>query len=57
MAIQDSKYAKLNSVNLSYLIFSKVNGYLEDIDQNKYLKLVSTNESEKVIKGYEELVE
>ena len=33
MAIQDSKYAKLNSVNLSYLIFKKViKGYEELVE-------------------------
>ena len=41
--IKDSKYIVINSVNPSYLIFHKMNGYFEDINQNKYL--VSTNES------------
>ena len=45
MTIKDLKYLKINSVNPVYLIFSKVNGHLEEIDKNKYLMLVSTNES------------
>ena len=45
VTIKDSKYIKNNSVNLLYLIFSKVNGYFEEINGNKYLTLVPTNES------------
>ena len=36
-------YVKINSVNLLYLIFIKVNGYIEEINKIKYLKLVPTN--------------
>ena len=43
--IKDLKYAKINSVNPLYFIFSKVNGYFERINKNKYMNLVSTNES------------
>ena len=50
MTIKDSKYVKINSVNPFYLIFNKVNGYFEEINGNKYLTLVPTNESK-----YEEL--
>ena len=38
-----------------YLIFGKVNGYLEEINGNKYLTLVPTNESKEKIK-YEKLL-
>ena len=55
MTINDSKYVKNNSVNLSCLVFSKVNSYFEEIDENKYLILVPTNESREKIKKYEEL--
>ena len=55
MTIKDSKYVKINSVNPLYLIFSKVNGYFEEINENKYLTLVPTNESKEKIKKYEEL--
>ena len=40
MTIKDSKYVKVNSVNPLYLIINKVNGYLEEINKNKYLALV-----------------
>ena len=43
--IKDSEYVKINSVNPLYLIFSKVNGYFEEINKSKYLTLFSTNES------------
>ena len=52
--IKDLKYLKINSVNLLYLIFSKVNGYFEEINKSKYLTLVHTNESKGKIKKYEE---
>ena len=42
MAIK--KYIKIYSVNTLYLIFGKVNGYFEEINGNKYLKLVPTNQ-------------
>ena len=45
VTIKDSKYVKTNSVNPLYLIFSKVNGYFEESNKNKYLTLVPTNES------------
>ena len=53
--INYSKYVKINSVNPLYLIFGKVNGYFEEIDMNKYLTLVPTNESKEIIKQFEEL--
>ena len=38
----------MNSVNPLYLIINKVNGYFEEIIENKHLTLVSTNESRKI---------
>ena len=49
------EYVKLYSVNPLYLIFRYVNGYFEEINGNKYLTLVRTNESKENIKKYEEL--
>ena len=49
------KYLKINTVNPLYLIFSKVNGYFEEINGIKYLMLIPTNERGKKIKKYEEL--
>ena len=37
--IKDSKDVKVYSVNPSYLIFAKMNGYFEEINGNKYLIL------------------
>ena len=45
--IKGSKYIKINSLIPLYLIFSKVNGYFEEINKSKYLTLVPTNESKK----------
>ena len=50
MTIKDSKYLKINSVNPSYVISNKVNGYFEEINGNKYLTLVPTNENKEKIK-------
>ena len=57
VTIKDSKYLKINSVNPLYLMlmFNRKNGYFEEIDGNKYLTLVSTNESWEKIKKYVEL--
>ena len=45
VTIKDLKYVKISSVNPLYLIFSKVNRYFREINVNKYLTLVPTNES------------
>ena len=54
MSIKDWKYLKINFINLLYLTFSKVNGYFEEINRNKYFTLVPTNKSKKIY-IYEEL--
>ena len=53
--IKDSKYVKIVSVIPLKIIFSKVNGYFEEINKNKYLTLVPTNERKEKIKKYEKL--
>ena len=55
VTIKDSKYLKTNNVNPLYLIFNNVNGYFEETNENKYLTLVPTNESQGKTKKYEEL--
>ena len=55
VTIKDSKYVKINSVNPLYFIFVKVNNDFEEINRNKYLTLVPTNESKEKTKKYEEL--
>ena len=49
------EYLELYSVNPLYLIFRYANVYPEEINGNKYLTLVLTNESKEKIKNYEEL--
>ena len=54
MTVKDSKYVKIYRVNPLYLIFKKLKGYFEEINGNKYLTLVPTNESkEKILKNEE----
>ena len=36
VAIKNSKYVKINSVNPLYLMLNKMNGYFEEINGNKY---------------------
>ena len=55
MTIKDSKNVKISSLNPLYLIINKVNGYFEEVNGNKYLMLVPTNETREKIKRYEEL--
>ena len=55
VTIKGLKNIKINSVNLSYLIFSKMNEYFEEVNKNTYLTLASTSESKEKIKKYEEL--
>ena len=40
VTIKNLKYVEIGSVNPLYLIFSKVNGYFEQINGNKYLILI-----------------
>ena len=54
VTIKNSKYLKIDRVNPLCLIFSKVNGYFEEMNGNKYLLIVPTNESkEKILKNEE----
>ena len=55
LPIKGLKHVKLNSVNPLYFIFSKINGYFEEINKSKYLTLAPTNESKEKVKKYEEL--
>ena len=45
-----SKYGEIKSVNNLCLIFNEVNVYFEQINRNKFLTLVPTNESKVKIK-------
>ena len=50
VTIKDSKYVKSSTVNPLYLMFNKINGYFEEINGNKCLTLVPTNEGGEEIK-------
>ena len=50
-----SNYVKINIVNPLHLIISKANEYFEEINRNKYLTIVLTNEIKKIIKKYDGL--
>ena len=48
------RYIIINSVNPLYVIINKINGYIEESNENKYLTLVSTDESIYILEKYEE---
>ena len=47
--------ALINNANPLYLIINKINWYIEESNENKYLTLVLTDESKYTLKKYEEL--
>ena len=49
--IKDSKYIKIKSLNPLYLVINKVNEYFEEINGNKFLTLVPTNENKGIMKN------
>ena len=49
------EYIKIYSISPLYLIFRYLNGYFEEINENKFLTLVPTNESKEKMKKFEEL--
>ena len=55
VTIKDLSYVKIYSANLLYLIINKINGYIDEINGNKYLTIVPTNESKEIPKKYEKL--
>ena len=50
MTVKELSYATTNSVKPLYLIISQISGYIEEKNGNKYLTLVSTDESKDAIK-------
>ena len=55
MRIKSLRYAKINIVKSLYLLIDKINGYIEESNENKYLTLVPTDESKDILKTHEEL--
>ena len=52
ITMKDSDYVKINSLNPLYLIFDKVDGYIEESNENKYLILASTDKNNKELTKY-----
>ena len=53
--IKNLKYMKFNIVNPLYLMLNKMNGYLEEINENEKLTLAPSNKSKEKLKKYDEL--
>ena len=45
----------INSVNPLYLGITRVNGYIEEKDSNKYLVFDSTDENKELLKKYNDV--
>ena len=52
---KDLRYVKTNSVNPLYIIINKINGNIEESNENKCLRVVPTDENKDTLKKYEEL--
>ena len=52
---KDSEYLSINSVNPLYLIINEIDGYVEEMNGNKYLTLVSRDKNKEVLTKYTEL--
>ena len=55
ITMRDFDYAKVNSANPLYLIISKGDGYIQEINGDKYLVFASTDENKKVLTKYTKL--
>ena len=55
ITIKNFSYVNVNSVNPLYIIINKIDGYIEEINANKYITLVSTDKNEDTLKKYTEL--
>ena len=55
ITVKDSDYVEINSGKSLYLIINKVDGFVEEINGNKYLTLVSTDKNKEVLTKYTKL--
>ena len=55
IAVKDSKYVNIHSVNPLYFIVDKVDDFIEQTEGSKYLNFASTDNNKKVLKKYTEL--
>ena len=53
--VKNLGWAKINSVNLLYLIINKTNGYIVESKGNKSFILIPADESKDTLKNYDEL--
>ena len=53
--MKDPDYIRINSVNPLYLIIDKVDGFIEEKNENKYLTLISTDDNKEALIKYTEL--
>ena len=53
--MKDPDYIRINSVNPLYLIIDKVDGLIEEKNENKYLTLISTDDNKEALIKYTEL--
>ena len=57
VTVRNLSYIKISSVNSLFLIIMKINGYIEESTENKYLKLVLTNENKDNLKKLQRTME
>ena len=57
VTVRNLSYKKFSSVNSLFLITIKINGYIEESTENKYLKLVLTNENKDNLKKLQRTME
>ena len=53
--MKDSEYVKINYVNFLYLFIDKVNGCIEESNENKSSILASADKNKEVLTKYREL--
>ena len=46
---------KINSVNPLYLLVHRIDGFIEEKEESKYLNIASTDSNSKLFKKYEEV--
>ena len=57
VTVRNLSYIKISSVNSLFLITIKINGYIEESTENKYLKLGLTNENKDNLKKLQRTME
>ena len=55
ITMKDSDHVNIHSVNLLYFIIDKVNGYIEESNENKYLNIASAHINKEIFTKYTKL--